>query len=76
MWLASLFQKGGHKMSKWWFKVPIILLCVLMVAGAVVFGKVAYAASGMPEFGQIITASLDALKITLEHLYEVLKLIW
>ena len=63
-------------MNRWWFKAPIILGSILMVATAVVFGRVAYAASGMPEFGQIITAHLDALKITLESLYEILVFIW
>ena len=63
-------------MSKWWLKAPILLFCILMIATVVVFGRVAYAASGMPEFGQIITAHLDALKITLESLYEILVFIW
>ena len=63
-------------MNKWWFKVPIILFCILMVATAIVFGKVAYAASGMPEFGQILTAGLDGFKAYLEWLLEILKFIW
>jgi len=63
-------------MNKWWFKAPIILFCILMVATAIVFGKVAYAASGMPEFGEVITASLEAFEMLLKHFYEILVLIW
>jgi len=63
-------------MNRWWVKTPIVLVCVLMVATVVVFGKVAYAASGMPEFGQILSEATTAFKAYLDWLLEVLKFIW
>ena len=63
-------------MNRWWIKAPIILFCLLMVATTVIFAKVAYAASGMPEFGLILTAGLDGFKTYLDWLLEILKFIW
>ena len=63
-------------MSRWWFKIPIILFSILMVATAVVFGKVAYAASGMPEFGQILIAATDGLEQYFKFLLDVLVAVW
>ena len=65
-----------NKMNKWWLRTPILLLCALMIGGTVAFGKVVSAASGDPEFGEIIVASLDAFKMVLEHFYEMLVYIW
>ena len=62
--------------SKLWWRIPLILFSVLMVATVIVFGKVAYAASGMPEFAQILTAATNGLKAYFEWLLEVLTLIW
>ena len=63
-------------MNKWWFKGPIILFCILMVTTVVVFSKVAYAASGMPEFGQLLSAATDGLKEYFKFLMDVLEFIW
>lgn len=51
-------------------------MCVLMVTTAVVFGKVAYAASGMPEFGEILANNLDALQEFFKNNLKILELIW
>ena len=63
-------------MKSWWIRAPIILVCLLMVSFTVVFGKVIYAASGMPEFALILQAALDAFGDLLDWLLEILKLIW
>lgn len=63
-------------MSKLWFKIPIILVCVLLVAFTVFFGKVAYAASGDPEFGLILTNGATAFTDYLSWLIDVLELVW
>jgi len=63
-------------MNRWWFKAPIALASVLMVATVVVFGKVAYAVSGMPEFGQILSEATTAFIAYLDWLLQVLEFIW
>jgi len=46
-----------------------------MVATTALFAKVAYAASGMPEFGLLLNAGLDGFKAYLNWLLEILKVI-
>ena len=63
------------EVNKLWWRIPIILFCLLMVATTVLFAKVAYAASGMPEFGLLLNAGLDGFKAYLNWLLEILKVI-
>ena len=63
-------------MNRWWLKVPIILGSILMVATAVVFGKIVYAASGDPEFALILQAGATSFTDYLAWLLDVLELIW
>lgn len=63
-------------MSKWWFKAPIILTCILMVATFIVFGTVARASSGMPEFGLLISGMLEGFEILIKGFLDMLILVW
>ena len=63
-------------MNRWWFRVPIALGCTLMVAMAVVSGKIAYAVSGMPEFGEVLSEATTAFVAYLDWLLQVLELVW
>ena len=64
------------KSSPWWWRFPIMLVCGTMIFGIIVFGKVASAASGVPEFGDILGAAIKGLKIYFDFLLDVLKFIW
>ena len=58
-------------MKSWWIRSPIILFCVLMVATAVVFGRVAYATGSDSQLAVIINAGLQAFGMVLDWLLEV-----
>lgn len=62
-------------MSKWWFKVPIILGSILMVVTTVVFGKVVYAASGMPEFGIAIAGMIEGFGILIKGFVDIIEMV-
>ncbi|KKM93467.1 hypothetical protein LCGC14_1208180 [marine sediment metagenome] len=64
------------KSSPWWWRVPVILVCGAVIFTIIVFGKVVSAASGMPEFGEILANNLNALKAFWENNLEILRLIW
>ena len=61
-------------MSKWWWRVPIILFCLAIVFGLLMFGKVAMAESS-GDLAKILEAGLNGFKEYLDWLIEVLKLI-
>ena len=63
-------------MTKLWWRIPVILFCILMVATVIVFSKVVYAASGMPEFGQLLSAATEGLTEYFKFLMDVLEFIW
>lgn len=62
---------------KWILKIPVIkiLVIILLVYTIVAVDKVK-AASGMPEFGQIIASNLEALMEFFKINLEILALIW
>lgn len=59
-------------MKSWWVRVPIILVCVALIASIFLFGTVSYAASGTPEFGQVLNAMLDGFKEFLKALKDII----
>ena len=59
-------------MKSWWLRVPVILVCLTLIASVFLFGTVSYAASGTPEFGQVLNAMLDGWKELLKAFKDII----
>jgi len=63
-------------MKKWFIRVLCVLILAFVFLCIFTMGKVSYAASGTPEFGQVLNAILDGWKELLKAFKEIIILVF
>ena len=63
------------KLNPWWWRIPTILFCSLVIGTMLTISKIALADSSS-ELGEILGAGLDGFTVYLNWLFDILELIW
>ena len=73
--VLSKREKPKKNLERWWYRVPVIIVCLLMVFIVLTYHKVVSAATAS-EFSQLLDTALAMLRAGFDFLLEVLDVIW
>ena len=73
--LLNKIEKPRGNWERWWYRVPVVLFCLIILASFVLFSRVATAASA-PDLQYLLGTAVEGLQEFFDFLLEVLNIIW